>query len=214
MARIRICFIGDSLVLGTGDGAQLGWPGRLARREVQAGHDVTTYNLGIRADTSEMVLARWRAEAGARLPAIHPGALVFSFGINDTAVENGRATRVAFDQSLENARAMITDAKSWLPTLWIGPTPVDETQQPFQAGPAAPEHDFRNARVVQMSDAFAEIADDLGVPYLDLFTPLSGDAGWADCFKSGDGVHPTDNGYAMEAERIAGWSAWRGWFDD
>ena len=60
MTTVRICFVGDSLVLGTNDDAYLGWPARLVQRETRAGHDVSLYNLGIRADTSEMIAARWR----------------------------------------------------------------------------------------------------------------------------------------------------------
>ncbi|MAO57449.1 MAG: lipase [Rhodospirillaceae bacterium] len=211
MTTMRICFVGDSLTNGTGDAAFLGWPGRLCRREVQAGNDITCYNLGIRAETTEMIRARWRAECEPRLPEVFPGALVFAFGTNDTAVEDG-APRVAFDRSLENARSMIAEAMDWKPTLWIGPPPIDESRQPFQAGPGAPVRDFQNARIAEMSDAFAEIAAEMGVPYLDLFTPLSADSDWGQSFAAGDGVHPPDNGYAIIAERVAGWDYWRSWF--
>ncbi|MEQ8227465.1 MAG: GDSL-type esterase/lipase family protein [Rhodospirillales bacterium] len=211
MTQIRICFVGDSLTNGTGDGAYLGWPGRLCRREIKAGHDITLYNLGIRAETTEMIRARWRAECAPRLLDSFPGGLVFSFGTNDTAEEGGQ-TRVTFDRSLENARAMISEAMDWKPTLWIGPPPVDETQQPFQAGPGMPQRDFLNSRVAALSDAFADIAAEMGVPYLDLFTPLSGDSAWQSA--AGDGVHPPDDGYAIIAERVAGWDAWRSWFPE
>ncbi|PIW28306.1 MAG: lipase, partial [Rhodospirillales bacterium CG15_BIG_FIL_POST_REV_8_21_14_020_66_15] len=205
----RICFVGDSLINGTGDHAFLGWPGRVCRREVQVGHDITCYNLGIRAETTEMIRARWRAECTPRLLDIYPGALVFSFGTNDTAAEAGK-TRVEFDRSLENARAMIGEAMDWKPTLWIGPPPIDERRQPFQAGPGSPVREFRNARIAKLSDSFAAMAADMGVPYLDLFTPLSGDSAWNGA--TGDGVHPPDDGYALIAERVTGWEAWRRWF--
>ena len=61
MSELRICFIGDSLVLGTGDEEFLGWPGRVIQRELQAGHDLTLYNTGIRGDTTTKIEARWRA---------------------------------------------------------------------------------------------------------------------------------------------------------
>lgn len=211
MTQIRICFVGDSLINGTGDGAFLGWPGRLCRREVQAGHVITSYNLGVRAETTEMIRSRWRAECEPRLLDTFPGALVFSFGTNDTAEEDGE-TRVAFDRSVENARSMISEAMDWKPTLWIGPPPIDEGQQPFQAGPGMPVREFSNARIAALSDAFAAAAAEMGVPYLDLFTPLSGDSAWR--ATAGDGVHPPDDGYAIIAERVAGWDAWRNWFPD
>ena len=209
MTQLRICFVGDSLTNGTGDRAFLGWPGRLCRREVAAGHSITCYNLGIRAETTEMIRARWRAECTPRLLDSFPGALVFSFGTNDTAEEAGQ-TRVAAARSVENARAMIAEAMDWKPTLWIGPPPIDESQQPFQAGPGSPVRMFSNARIAALSDAFAAAAADMGVPYLDLITPLSADGAWQRAV--GDGVHPPDDGYAIIADRVAGWDAWRRWF--
>ena len=59
------------------------WTGR--------GHDVTVYNLGIRADTSELVAERWQAECRARLKPSFACATVFAIGINDSAHEKSEA---------------------------------------------------------------------------------------------------------------------------
>jgi len=211
MTVLRICFVGDSLTLGTNDDEYLGWPGRIAKRERAAGHDATVYNLGVRADTSEMIAQRWRAECEARLPDIHPGALVFSFGINDSAIENG-TQRVEHDRSLEVARSMITEAKAWKPTIWIGPPPVDDERQPLRPGGGI-EYSFASVRAARLSDAYADLAKELDVPYLDLFTALAGGGNWDSAFEGDDGVHPKDTGYAEIAERVAGWEGWRNWFD-
>jgi len=211
MTVLRICFIGDSLTLGTNDDEYLGWPGRIAKREHTAGHDVTVYNLGVRADTSEMIAVRWRAECEARLPDIHPAALVFSFGINDSAIEND-AQRVEHDRSLEIARTMITEAKAWKPTIWIGPPPVDDERQPLRPGGGI-EYSFASVCTARLSDAYADLAKELNVPYLDLFTALASGGNWDSAFEGDDGVHPKDTGYAEIAERVAGWEGWRNWFD-
>ena len=100
MTSVRICFLGDSLIVGTNDHEFTGWPGRLAQRETAAGHDISIYNLGIRADTSDLIAARWRAECEVRLPDFHPGALVFSYGANDMAILDGKI-RVPLARSLE-----------------------------------------------------------------------------------------------------------------
>jgi len=212
MTTLRVCVVGDSLVLGTNDDEYLGWPGRLAHREARAGHDISLYNLGIRADTSEMIAARWRAECEARLPEIHPGALVFSFGVNDMAIQDGEI-RVPQERSLEIARAMMTKARDWKATLWIGPQPIADDKQPFRAGGGI-EYYFAGDRTAALSDAYGELAGELGIPYLDLFTPLAATAEWDRMFGPGDGVHPIAAGYGMIAERITGWDAWRVWFDE
>src|SRR5437773_118332 len=64
---MRICFFGDSFVNGTGDDEGLGWVGRVVARARQDGRDVTGYNLGIRANTSADVAARWAGEARLRI---------------------------------------------------------------------------------------------------------------------------------------------------
>ncbi len=211
MTALRVCFIGDSLVLGTGDDDFLGWPGRVMQRERHAGHDVTMYNLGIRGDTTTMIEARWRAEAEARLPAENPAALVFSFGCNDMAMENGQLRNVQED-AVASAKRMIAEAKAWLPTLWIGPTPVNDDDMPFSSAPGRARY-LSSSRNVQLSDMFEDAAAELGVPYLDLFTPLMANSDWPKYYVKGDGVHPTRDGYAIVAEHVIGWDAWRAWFD-
>lgn len=176
MTVLRVCFVGDSITNGTSDPAYLGWAGRLCATEHDAGHDLSCYNLGIRADTSRHIAARWQAECRARLPNGVPGALVFAFGINDTAVEVGVGIRVPVEESVANARTIIGAAKAWLPTLWIGPTPADEGQQPFRSTPDI-AYAFSNPRIAALNRRLATVAGELEVPYLDLFAGLDGDPG-------------------------------------
>lgn len=211
MTELRICFIGDSLVLGTGDDDFLGWPGRVMQRERQAGHDLTMCNLGIRGDTTTMIESRWRAEAEARMPAENPCALAFSFGCNDMAMDGG-ALRNSPEEAVASATRIISEAKDWLPTLWIGPPPVNDNDMPFSSAPGR-ERFLSSSRNVQLSDMFQNVAAELDVPYLDIFTPLSAHSDWPKYYNKGDGVHPTRDGYAIMADHIIGWDAWRKWFD-
>ncbi len=211
MTTLRVCFIGDSLVLGTGDEKYLGWPGRVMQRERAAGHDVTMYNTGIRGDTTPMIEARWRAEAEARLPEENPCALVFSFGCNDMAMENG-ILRNSPEDAVASARRMIGEASAWLPTLWVGPLPVNDDDMPFSSAPGR-QRFMSSSRNAQLSDMFEQVADELNVPYLDLFTPVASDPNWSAHYIKGDGVHPRGGGYDIIAEHIIGWDAWRKWFD-
>lgn len=191
---MRICFFGDSYVNGTGDPTGLGWVGRVAASARRRGHDLTSYNLGIRRDTSADIAARWPEEARRRLPPEMDGRLVFSFGVNDCTEENG-GPRIAAERSLENARAILAAAKAGWPTLMLGPPPLI-TAEP---------------RIAALSQALKALADALGVPYLDLHTPLAAIALWRLEIAAGDGAHPGAAGYAVIADLVEGWPAWRAW---
>jgi len=205
MASLRLCFIGDSITCATGDPTTLGWPGRLCHHEAKAGHDLTLYNLGIRGDTTEGVRARWQAEAEARLPRGVRGALVFAIGINDATEQDG-VIRVPLAASTANMRAVLAAAKAWLPTLWVGPTPVDESRQP-QRTEEGFLRDKRNARTAEYNAAFLHLAQELGVSYLDLFSRLKDDAHWPR--QLADGLHPDPAGYTRMAAIMRDFAGWR-----
>lgn len=216
MVQIRIGFIGDSITHGTGDETLLGWPYRIGQAEVARGHDVTVYNLGVRADTSELVAARWEVECGARLKPGFNCATVFAIGINDSAYEksdtlDGR--RVGLDRSLRIVSDMLTKAKQFGPVLWVGPTPVVEEMMPLTRLPGV-SYDFRNDTIDVYNRAYADRAAELEVPYLDLFTPLGVDAAWEASLRASDGLHPNAAGYEIMAGAIGAWSAWRSLLDE
>jgi lysophospholipase L1-like esterase len=210
MVALRVCFVGDSITNGTGDREFLGWPGRVCRAGVAAGHDLTCYNLGVRADTSALIRARWEGECRVRLPEGVNGRLVFGFGVNDTAEEVGKGVRVPLGASLANAEIVLTQAQAWKPTLWIGPAPIVEPKQPLRPYPGL-AYDFRNARIAEANAAFAALADKIGVPYLDVFGPLSSSEAWSHHVDAGDGVHPVAEGYVAFARLVETWPAWQAW---
>ena len=212
MTEIRICFVGDSLTAGTGDESFLGWPGRVCNREAAKDHDVTLYNLGIRANTSADIAARWRDECRVRMPEGTSCGLIFSFGVNDAAEEVGVGVRVPLEQSLANAGAILREAKSWLPTLWIGPPPVVEEMMPVLPGTGV-AYNFNNARTKALSNAYRSLAAELDIPYLDVFDTLAADATWSEAQKDSDGIHAMGHGYERLADLIGAWTAWRKWFD-
>jgi acyl-CoA thioesterase I len=195
---MRICFFGDSMVNGTGDDACLGWVGRICSAARRDGIDLTCYNLGIRRDTSTDVLARWHAEASARLPDEDDGRLVFSFGANDCCpgddVGNVRVTPASV---LANADAILRAAAGWRPTLMIGPLPICDP--------------VVDARIRSLSADFAALCSRLHVPYLDIFNLVATSTVWANEAAAGDGVHPNLGGYGLVAKAIEAWPEWRSW---
>ena len=210
MRQIRVGFIGDSITHGTGDPTLLGWTIRVGQAARPQGVDVVVYNLGVRADTSELAAARWEAECAARLSPAFPTATVFALGINDSAVDNnaGDGNRVPLDRSQAILSDMLRTAARFGPTAWIGPTPVVEAMMPVSPVPSL-SFSFDNDTIGRYNAAYAELAADLGVPYLDLFTPLLKDAAFLDSLKASDGLHPDTAGYEIMAERIGGFAGWR-----
>ena len=191
---LRIAFIGDSFVNGTGDAEFLGWTGRACARARAALPALTHYNLGIRRDTSADVLARWRGEAERRLPAGCDGRLVFAFGANDAVLVDGRR-RIAAAESLANFRAIIGAALAWRPVLVVGPPPLPEAAE----------------RIGELSAAYARTSAELDVPYLEVCAPLCAAGIWQEQVEAGDGAHPGAHGYALLADLVSSWDAWQAW---
>lgn len=211
MTVTRICFLGDSVTVGTGDAACQGWPSLLSAAEIARGHDVSCYNLGIRAQTCPEIAERWRAEAEPRLPGHVDGRLVFMFGLNDSADFNGEGVRVSLEKSIQTARAMITEAKMWKPVIWIGPTPVRRSPPSITPGPGV-TFTFDRTRAAALNEAYSNIAVEIDVPYVDLFNELAEDPDWDSVLDTGDGVHPTQEGYRRMSDLIGRHPAWRAWF--
>ena len=181
----------------------LGWPGRLARA---LGDGVAVYNLGVNGDTSRDLAARWRAEAEARSRNAR-GLLLFAFGFNDPAQADGGAAQVSLPDSIETSRQMLLAARDYSTVLWIGPTPLDESVNPMQTEFATWR--MYNAEIARYDEAYAALADEIDLPYLRLLTEFLHSERYRRALLAGDRVHPGDDGYAMIAERIAGWEAWR-----
>lgn len=191
---IRLCFIGDSFVNGTGDETMLGWAGRLCADAAGRGLPVTYYNLGVRRDTSADVLRRWERECRPRLPDFCDGRIVVSCGVNDATVEDG-TPRVAFEDSCANIRNILRGARAY-PLLLVGPPAIDDEEQ--------------NAGIEHLSRAYAEIAASMNVPYIELFPQLENDASYRAEIAGYDGAHPRSTGYGRLAALVGSSVHW--WF--
>ena len=195
LTDVRICFIGDSFVAGAGDPRHLGWAGRLATHSHTSGQPLTSYNLGIRRDTSSDVLARCRTECIPRLPASCQAGVVLSFGVNDTTIEHG-SPRITPNASATNMHALLGQAGTmgW-PVLVVGPPAVDDERQ--------------NERTAAVDAAFAEACALHEVPYVSVLAALRTDAIWRRQVREGDGAHPSAEGYlVLTGLLLPAWDAW------
>lgn len=195
MEDIRINFIGDSFVNGTGDSEFLGWPGRVCAASKSAGIGITCSNLGVRADTSTDVLRRWENEVDARRLKPHDTRVVFSFGANDCWLEEGR-TRVEKTDTISNTTAILARAASLYPTLMIGPPPALEEAE--------------DRRRQEMSALLGELSHRAGVSYLSVIDALRHGGTWRMEQQQGDAIHPSAGGYGALARLVLDWSEW--WF--
>ena len=85
---MRICFIGDSFVSGAYDEDCAGWAGRISAAARRRGHDVSSYNLGIRGDLyNGLTIAR---QAEPRL------------GVSYTVKPTNTVLRVSYARTLES----------------------------------------------------------------------------------------------------------------
>jgi len=194
---IRVYFIGDSYVNGTGDPEYLGWPGRACAASRSDASSITCYNLGIRGDTSTDVLRRWEREVASRRLIPHDGRVVFGFGANDCWILEGKS-RVERTDTIRNTEQILSRARSLFPTLMVGPPPgIDESE---------------DARRQEMSALIREIAGRAGVPYLEVIKELRAEGVWQREAALGDRIHPAEGGYSSLAKLVLAWPQW--WFHE
>jgi lysophospholipase L1-like esterase len=196
VSDLRICFLGESFVNGTGDPEGLGWVGRVYQTLCLQGHTVTAYNLGIRGETSTQLRSRWLDEVQRRWLPLANNRLVFSFGVNDTSLKAGQL-RVDLETSVQNAMAILSEARSLCPVFVVGPLPIADAVQ--------------NQRIAQLSDCFATICQTLEIFYLAIYPLLKHSQVWQREVAHSDGAHPQAQGYGELAQLITDSDRWLSW---
>ena len=211
MRDLRICFVGDSYVNGSGDETGLGWTGRLCARRMSRQMRLTGYDLGIRGETTDQIEARWQGECGPRLPAGADNRVVLQFGINDIAVITGQGRRLPAEVSCTHAAAIVSAVAAAYPVLWVGLPPANVACSPMHPA-AGMEISFSQDEAIALNGLFRDLAAKLDVAYLDIQTPLLADPAYMESLTRGDRMHPDGAGYARIADLVDDWSAWADWF--
>ena len=192
----RVLFFGDSLVAGTGDPEGRGWVGQ--GRDRVLSRPGATDHLQPRCSPADLGRGRWRwqAEAAPRLTLAADCSVVFSFGANDTTIENG-CLRVEPEDSLAALVAVIdraTDAN--LPALIVGPAPVDDEPQ--------------TNRISTLSDQMNGLCRERSVPFVSVLGELRNSQVWREELCAGDGAHPRSAGYTLLSDLVlaSGFADW------
>jgi len=212
MRDLRICFVGDSYVNGSGDERCLGWIGRLCERRFTRRFRLTFYDLGIRGATTGEIRARWKHECLSRFPDGADNRVVLQFGINDVAEIVGAGPRVEEDDSVMNAESIALEAAGSYPTLWVGVPPANVACSPMHPGEGM-VIEFSKGAAIALNQRFIASAAKLGVPYLDIQTPLLANHHYMQSLTRGDRMHCDGSGYAIIADLVDNWDAWSTWFE-
>ncbi len=189
---VGLIFIGASMVAGVGDPKGQGWVSRVVGRTHHPDLLLTSYNLGVRGDTSADLLARWRAECTPRWAGRSERRLVVSVGADDTPAG------ISLARHRLNLANLLDDAASLgVATFVVSPSPHD-----------VHEH---NTALEQVVDAQADVCNRRGVPFVDCYRPLLAHDQWrSDLASSPIAHHPGQAGYGLIAWLVlhGGWNRW------
>jgi len=190
---MRLLFIGDSIVAGTGDDECRGWVGRVGTATRRAGVELTPYNLGIGGDTAADVLARWEQEVTRRLNPEIENRVVVQVGVNDARDGVERPA----DDSARDLAAFVEGARAiGLDPLVVGPIPTAQAEE--------------SERIGALSARFASACEELGAAFLEVHAGLRDNDAFLAGLRNGDGYHPDADGYAEIAQVVLhnGWWEW------
>jgi lysophospholipase L1-like esterase len=189
---MRLIFIGDSIVAGSGDDECRGWVGRVGSASRRAGVDHTPYNLGIGGDTAGDVLARWELEVTRRLNPEIENRLVVQVGVNDARDGVERPA----DESVRDLGAIIEGVHGiGLEPLVVGPIPTAQAEE--------------SERIGALSRRFAEACAGSNTAFIEVHAALRSNGTFLASQQS-DGYHPDADGYAEIAQVVLhnGWWEW------
>ncbi len=182
---IRIAFVGDSFVNGTGDPEYLGWTQRVCQyiQKNNQNIELTAYNLGIRKETSIDILKRWEDEVQPRLIDGDKFIVVFSFGVNDCVIIDGKQ-RVDLNTSVKNFQNILSKAKAkYDEVLFVMPPAIDNGKI--------------NSNIEKLIRLYTKVCIDLEIKYINKFDELRINPIWKKETSQNDGAHPKSEGYEV-----------------
>ena len=192
---IRVCFLGDSFTLGTGDVDGLGWAGRVHAAERAKGIDLTSYNLGVRGQTGAEIAARSAREIDERIADKGDRrGVVISFGTND----------IRLDRPVEESATALEQMLKWA---------ARRGYEAFVMGTPSAAHPELGILRAQLNMQLEGAARRLNRPFLDIRERLSDWTAWHHEAIEGDGIHPGAGGYARVAAVFEAWTPWRAWLE-
>jgi lysophospholipase L1-like esterase len=194
MAIRRILLLGDSIGFGFADDARYGgWAGRLKvwfeKKDLGENY---FYNLSIPGATTEHLLKRADNEIKARTRGL--GLVIFAIGTNDASRGPQAVSEnlVAMRQYKSNLRRLARLSKKYgAHVAFISPIPVNEK---MSLPVSWKKVYYFQEDVKEYAAAMGEVAKELRVPFLNLYTELNKKGADLKKFLP-DGVHPSPAGH-------------------
>ena len=180
---MRICIFGDSITWGAYDPENGGWANSL-RNDLES-KDISVYNCGISADTTDNILRRFRVEAEARDPDI----IIFAIGINDSAYfETRDEARVSINDFKPNLEKLISQAKEFVErVIFVGLNNVNEKEtKTFNNNNKDAAFDNKNVEIYNI--VIKEVASNEKLDFIDLKEVIKLE-------DLSDGLHPNTEGH-------------------
>lgn len=189
---VGLVFVGDSFVAGYGDPKALGWVSRVVARTAHPDLDVSSYNLGIRGQSSADLLNRWRSEGLPRWAERRERRVVVGVGHSD------------LDQDLSIARSRLNMAN-------VLDDATARGISPFVVGPPPTLDAEFNRRLEALVEAQSDVCVRRSVPFVDCYYPLLEHDQWlSELAAAHDQRHPGQAGYGLLAWLVlhGGWERW------
>lgn len=205
----KLIVLGDSGAYGWGDPEHGGWCERLRRHWMGLPDGPVVYNLGVRGDGLERVMARLVQEVAARgeLRRQRPQGILLSVGLNDCARIGGPGGRpqLSPEAFLFGLQQLLREARQLAPPLVLGLTPVVAEAMPF-----AEVLWYDLEAVHRYEQLLEEACLEADVPFLPLLPSLLAEPRWSDWLEA-DGIHLNGDGHQQVYELLRGWPALLDW---
>ena len=200
---MRVLIFGDSITQGFYD-EKGGWATRLVNqyleKEVAGDTNVPTlFNLGISGDTTQNLLDRFEAEAGARIYKGNNNALVFAIGTNDTIYRGNDvdSTPEEYRQKLSNLVDMARAYTDKLLFVSLFPV-IDELLQPFPWSSSG--KCYSTERMKLFNDTLTTLCKDNDLSLVDAWSDYERHSDLKSLFF--DGIHPNSEGHQIIADLV------------
>ncbi len=195
-----LCFIGTTLTSGIGDRDALGWCGRLNRQLMRERKTVMHFNAGVPNQTLPELSKRAERDCRMRLEAVEDAMIFFEPGHDDLAILSNSKRRTDATTFEAHLAMTLEQLAAIAPTVLVGPTPVIESETSHPCPTNGEMVRYSNTGIAAVSRRMATLCEGSGIPFLDLYTPLSKVPAYAASIEEANGVCPSSNGHKLIAD--------------